>query len=404
MKYNYKLDADVLTFSLVGRLDTAASVEFEAEFARICSENPHSTLVLDASELEYIASSGLRTVLKMAKVEKAFRIENVIPVVYSVFEMTGISKIINISKALRKIDLEKCERIGFGGNGAVYRVSEDEIVKVNFNPETYAGLDMELTKAKEAFLLGIPTAISFDMVDCGNGRRGVVYETIKSRSLGETIQSNPERLEELTMKYVAQLNQLHSTRSENPVFGSAKDNYRSQVENASKFLTPEEGEMLKMVLDALPDNSDTLVHCDAHPKNIMIQNDEMFWIDMEQISYGHPIYDLISIAVVLNGMRTDEMIINIAGMDNATVARMKECFIRKYFRTEDPEMIGKFGKMLDALRLIRAIFAIGFTSSNTEQYRPAIIDMARKVFFPNIQNIVGGVKYLINVIDNIYKA
>ena len=404
MKYNYKLDADVLTFSLVGRLDTAASVEFEAEFARICSENPHSTLVLDASELEYIASSGLRTVLKMAKGEKAFRIENVIPVVYSVFEMTGISKIISISKALRKIDLEKCERIGFGGNGAVYRVSEDEIVKVNFNPETYAGLDMELTKAKEAFLLGIPTAISFDMVDCGNGKRGVVYETIKSRSLGETIQSNPERLEELTMKYVAQLNQLHSTRSENPVFGSAKDNYRSQVENASKFLTPEEGEMLKKVLDALPSNSDTLVHCDAPPKNIMIQNDEMFWIDMEQISYGHPIYDLISIAVVLNGMRTDEMIINIAGMDNATVARLKECFIRKYFRTEDPEMIAKFGKMLDALRLIRAIFAIGFTSSNTEEYRPAIIDMARKVFFPNIQNIVGGVKYLISVIDNIYKA
>ena len=136
----------------------------------------------------------------------------------------------------------------------------------------------------------------------------------------------------------------------------------------------------------------------------MIQNGEMLWIDMEQISYGHPIYDLISIAVVLNGMRTDEMMIGIAGMDNATVARLKGCFIRKYFKTEDPEMIERYGKMLDALRLIRAIFAIGFTSSNTEQYRPAIIDMARKVFFPNIQNIVGGVKYLISVIDNLYRA
>ena len=91
-------------------------------------------------------------------------------------------------------------------------------------------------------------------------------------------------------------------------------------------------------------------------------------------------------------------------MDNATVARLKGCFIRKYFKTEDPEMIERYGKMLDALRLIRAIFAIGFTSSNTEQYRPAIIDMARKVFFPNIQNIVGGVKYLISVIDNLYRA
>ena len=59
---------------------------------------------------------------------------------------------------------------------------------LNFNPKTYAGLDKELAKAKEAFLLGIPTAISFDMVDCGDGKRGVVYETIKSLTLGETIQ------------------------------------------------------------------------------------------------------------------------------------------------------------------------------------------------------------------------
>ena len=136
----------------------------------------------------------------------------------------------------------------------------------------------------------------------------------------------------------------------------------------------------------------------------MIQNGEMLWIDMEQISYGHPIYDLISIAVVLNGMRTDEMILAIAGMDNATVARLKECFVRKYFKTDDPEMILRFSKIIDALRLIRAIFSLGFTTSNTVQFRDAIVGMARQVFFPNIQNIVGGVRYMVSVIDNIHKA
>lgn len=399
MNYSFKLENDVLLVSLAGRLDTEASVAFETQLAAKCKENPHGSVVFDASQLDYIASSGLRIILKMAKTEKNFRVENVSASVYNVFDVTGFSKIINISKALRKIDLDKCEKIGAGGNGAVYRVSEDEIVKVNFNPETYAGLDKELAKAKEAFLLGIPTAISFDMVDCGEGRKGVVYETIKSRTLGETIQSDPSRMEELTERYVEQLRLLHSTRTDNPIFGSAKDNYRNQVANASKFLTPQEGEQLKLILDVLPEG-DTLVHCDAHPKNLMIQNGEMLWIDMEQMSAGHPIYDIISIAVVLNGMRTDEMIINIAGMDNATVGKLKDCFIRKYFRTEDPEMIKKYGSMLDALRLIRAVFAIGFTSSNTEKFRPAIIDMARKVFFPNIQQIAGGVKYLVSVIDN----
>ena len=397
MNYSYKLDDEVLKVSLGGRFDTEASAKFETEFAEVSKSNPHSSLVIDASNLEYIASTGLRVMLKMVKTEKNFKIENVIPAVYNVFEVTGFSKIINMSKALRKIDLSKCEKIGAGGNGAVYRVSEDEIVKVNYNPETYEGLDKELAKAKEAFLLGIPTAISFDLVDCGDGKKGVVYEAIKSRTLGESIQEDPSRMEELTEKYIEQLNLLHSVHTDNPVFGSAKDSYRKQVEAASKFLTEEEGQLLNLILEVLPEG-DRLVHCDAHPKNIMIQNGEMLWIDMEGMAVGHPIYDLISIAVILNGMRTDEMIMNIAGMDNAMVALFKNCFIRKYFKTEDPEMIQKYGGMLDGLRLIRAVFAIGFTSENTEKYRPAIIEMARQYFFPNIQKIAGGIKFLVSTL------
>ena len=397
MNFNYNLDNGVLTVSLDGRMDTEAAVKFEAELAEICKNNPHESMVFDAEKLLYVASSGLRTILKMAKTEKNFSVENVSPAVYSVFEMTGFSRIIKIRKALRKIDLEKCEKIGFGGNGAVYRVSEDEIVKVNYNPATYAALDLELAKAKEAFLLGIPTAISFDLVDCGEGKRGVVYETIKSRTLGESIQSNPELMEELTERYVEQLNTLHAVHTDNPVFGNAKDNYRTQVENASKFLTEEEGQMLKQILDVLPEG-DRLVHCDAHPKNIMIQNGDMLWIDMEQMSVGHPIYDLISIAAVLNGMRTDEMSLGICGMDNQTVLKFKDCFIRKYFKTEDPEAVQRYSSMIDALRLIRAVLAIGFTSKNTEEFRPAIIGMARQVFFPNIQKIAGGIQHLVNTL------
>ena len=398
MNFNYKLDNEVLIVSLEGRLDTEAAVKFEAELAEVCKANAHNALTVDAAELEYVASSGLRTILKLAKTEKDFKIVNVSASVYSVFEMTGFARIINISKALRKIDLEQCEKIGFGGNGAVYRVSEDEIVKVNYNPATDAELNSELTKAKEAFLLGVPTAISFDLVDCGNGYRGVVYETIKSKSLGETIQSNPELMEELTDKYIAQLNLLHSIHTDNPVFGSMKDNYRVQVENASKHLTEEEGKMLEMVLDALPEG-DILVHGDAHTKNIMIQNGEMLWIDMEGMSAGHPIYDLISIAAVLNGVRNDDrMTMGICGMDVATVLKFRQCFVKKFFKTEDPEMLQRYDSMIEALRLIRAVFAIGFNSQNTAQVRPMIIQVARQAFFPNIEKIVGAVKYLVNIL------
>ena len=396
MNFNYNVNDGVLNVALEGRLDTDASVKFDAEIAQISKSNPHECMIIDAQKLEYVASSGLRTVLKLAKTEKNFSVENVSPNVYNVFEMTGFSRIINIRKALRKIDLDNCEKIGFGGNGAVYRISEDEIVKVNYNPLTYAALDKELAKAKEAFLLGVPTAISFDLVDCGEGRRGVVYETIKSKSLGETIQSNPDQMEELTEKYVEQLNILHAVHTDNPVFGNAKDSYRKQVEGASKYLTEEEGKMLEQLLEVLPEG-DRLTHGDAHTKNIMIQNGEMLWIDMEGMAVGHPIYDLISIAAVLNGIRNDDQVtMGICGMDVATVLKFKECFIKKYFKTEDPQMIQKYSSMIDALRLIRAVLAISFTSKNTEEFRPMIIQTARQVFFPNLQNIIGGVKFLVN--------
>ena len=107
MNYSFKLENDVLLVSLAGRLDTEASVAFETELAAKCKENPHGSVVFDASGLDYIASSGLRIILKMAKTEKNFRVENVSASVYNVFDVTGFSKIINISKALRKIDLDK---------------------------------------------------------------------------------------------------------------------------------------------------------------------------------------------------------------------------------------------------------------------------------------------------------
>lgn len=391
----YRLENEVITIALDSRLDTESHERVEKEVQEISINNPHKSLVLDAANLDYIASSGLRVILKLAKTEKDFKLINVCENVYNVFAMTGFVKIINISKALRRIDLEKCEKIGFGGNGAVYRISPDEIVKVNYNIVSNESLELELARAKEAFLLGVPTAISFDMVDCGEGKRGVVYETIKSKTLGETMDNNPDRLDELTDAYIKQLRALHSIHSNNPIFGRAKDEYRSQLEATSKYLTEEEVASLYQILEVLPDG-DTLVHCDAHPKNLMISENEMLWIDMEKISVGHPIYDLISIAVVLKGLRGEEMSRQIAGMSVERLQALSDKFIRKYFNTDDEERIMRYNSIFSGMSLIRTVFAIGNGSPSTVSLRPRIIEMVREHFFPNVPNIVNGIKYLLS--------
>ena len=69
MTLNFNLNDDVLTVSVDGRLDTEASVRFDAEIAEISRNNPHESMVLDAEKLQYVASSGLRTILKLVKTE-----------------------------------------------------------------------------------------------------------------------------------------------------------------------------------------------------------------------------------------------------------------------------------------------------------------------------------------------
>lgn len=388
------LENQNLTLFLEGSFDTDSFLKIEEEITILCKENQHTSLTIDASELQYIASSGLRIILKLAKTEKQFKIINVPSRIYNVFEMTGFNKIIDITKALRRINIDECEILGRGGMGAIYRISDDEIVKVNYNPTDMENLKTELVKAKEAFLLGVPTAISFDIVDCGEGRHGVIYETIKSKCIGEQMQNNPEKIDEYTAKYVAQLNHLHNIQTDNKVFNSAKDNFIQQMKRASQYLTEEEIAGLNRVLDALPDGH-KLVHGDAHPKNIMMQGDDMFWIDMEMMSVGHPIYDIIAIAVIAKLSKSDESAIQLSGMNLENLKRFERSFIRHYFKTEDEEMIAKYKDILGLLRQVRRIFAVGLSNPFTDKYRHLTIEEMRRTFFPNIDKVIDGINFIV---------
>ena len=50
-------------------------------------------------------------------------------------------------------------------------------------------LDSAYSNLKNAFVAGVPTAISYDVVACGN-RRGVLYEMLKADTLSKFIEKN----------------------------------------------------------------------------------------------------------------------------------------------------------------------------------------------------------------------
>ena len=90
-----EIDGKVVA-TLVGEMDTAAAVEVE-EKLRPLYENEGKDIVFDCKDLEYIASSGLRIMLRILKGARAkgrsVVMRNVNDDIKNVFELTGFINI-----------------------------------------------------------------------------------------------------------------------------------------------------------------------------------------------------------------------------------------------------------------------------------------------------------------------
>lgn len=277
---------------LQGRLDTAATQVVTAEIeSQLASCSEVKSLTCDASDLSYISSSGLRILLGLAKRYKDFRVVEVSQEVWPVFEMTGFVKIMHIEKALRRMSVEGCQVIGRGGVGVVYRIDDDTIIKVFREGTTIEEVRLEISMAKEAFVLGMPTAISFDIVRVGS-QYGLVYELLNADTLSACIKREPERMEEFAVKYAHLFRQLHSI--EVPQGGnipSAMVREESAIRHIGRYFDTASIDLLMEIVNAIPQGN-RLLHCDLQTKNAMVQGDELMLIDMGEVGYGHPIIDL----------------------------------------------------------------------------------------------------------------
>ena len=280
------------TITLCGRLDTSVSTEIKSEIDKnLAAAGNINSLTMDAEGLEYISSSGLRILLVLAKSYKNFKVVNVNPDVYDVLNMTGFSKIINVERALRQLSIDGCEQIGVGGVGTVYRLDGDTIIKVFREGTTIDEVRKEITMSKEAFVMGTPTAISFDIVKVGS-QYGLVYELLNAETLSSCIKRAPERIEEFARQYANLFRQLHSI--EVPADSNVPDaieHERQQILHIRRYFPQESIDLLLQILDTIP-TGNRLLHLDLQVKNTMMQGDELMLIDMGEMGYGHPVLDL----------------------------------------------------------------------------------------------------------------
>lgn len=289
---DFKLNGDTLTIYLEGEFNSYSAEPIENEIHKIIKANNFKKLVFDLEMLRYISSAGLRVFVKL-KQQYDISITNASLEVYDIFQMTGFTSIMNIKKALRKIDLKHAEVIGDGFFSTVYRLDKDTIVKVFNRTSDPDQIERELRLAKEAFVSGIPTAISFDIVQIGD-KLGVCFEMLDCMSLKTAVQTHLDRFQEYLNKYAALLKKINTTECLNPAIPDIKKFYYEKLEKIKPNLDDKHYLKAKQLLDSLEDRK-TFVHGDCHFKNIMVQHDELLLIDMDTLSVGHPIFELAAI-------------------------------------------------------------------------------------------------------------
>ena len=207
---NSKFENDQLTIFLQGRIDSANAAQIETELTELIARNPTGSLVIDVEDLAYISSAGLRIVLRLRKQFADMKVVNASSEVYDIFDMTGFTEMLTVEKAYRRISVEGCEVIGQGANGKVYRIDRDTIIKVYLNPDSLPDIHRERELARKAFVLGIPTAISYDVVRVGDGY-GSVFELLETKSIGKRLAAEPEKLDEYVAIMVDLLKKIHGT-------------------------------------------------------------------------------------------------------------------------------------------------------------------------------------------------
>ena len=388
------IDEKAVTVGFCGKInsDNAAAVSTSLETVR--NEHPQGRLVFDFSDLEYISSAGLRSILRMAKKEQEkIKITGISPEIMEILDVTGFVELFETHRKIRKYDLSALEMIASGANGEVYRVDKDTIIKVFQKSAPAEVIERERELARKALLLGIPTAISYSLV-YADDRQGIAFEMLDADTLSCVLKNDPGKYDLLIKQYIDLYKEIHGTKADKNVFPSIKDIYYSAMDECREYYSEEEMQQLRSLVDSVPER-DTLIHGDYHPNNVMVQDGELILIDMGDLSYGHPVFDFLATAATqVNLVKLDPAYAEFhTKMPAEMITRAWRSLIDSYFADRDETERGRIEEQICLFSKLKVALAPAFGRGAAPEIIKASIDDARANFFPHISELVGSIDW-----------
>ncbi len=364
----FSMQGNSLVVRLAGRLDAMNAEEVEQDVKSALAGHKGSPLVLDLEDMVYVSSAGLRVFLRLARQAGKLSIVNARSSVYEVLEMTGFSEMFEVRKAFRRVSIDGCDEIGRGAKAAVYRLDPETIVKVVFDTseQTLADIERERVLARTAFVAGIPTAISYDVVRVDD-RFGAVYELLNANTLADLVASGTWSAERAGIAMADIMAQMHETHVNADTIPSARDLQLDELSALDGQIDDGIYRRMRALVAAL-DDDDLLIHGDYHVGNIMVQDDEPLLIDMDTLAHGNPVLELGPVYNAYVGFGEIDHAISekYLGFSYDTSLELWEILVRRYAekRALDPEDVLRKAEFMGRMRQVRRLVAHGDQGSD----------------------------------------
>lgn len=365
------IEGDRLVLHLSGKVDSSNAAEFREQIRSALAERPDLPWLMDAQNLEYISSAGLRVLLRLKQETRAdMTIRNVSPQIYETLSMTGFTEIMNVQRQLRRISVEGCPVIGQGAIGTVYRLDADTIVKVFEFSTCLPDIEKEQKKARQALVRGIPTAIAYDIVRVGD-KYGAVYEMLKADNCNDLIVREPARMDEVIAIYAALLKKIHSVEMQPGEFPDAREVYCGYLDALKGILPDGILDRVRALIMEMPPEL-RVIHGDVQMKNVMLSDQEPMIIDMEMLCVGNPVFDFAGLWMAYCAFDEDDPGNSMAflGIQEETSQYIYQKVVSLYFG-DDPAIQQKQDKIqvLGVIRFLYIVLVMGLGKQELKEIR-----------------------------------
>ena len=300
-----RIEGNQLVISLSGRIDSSNAAEVSGQILSAIQAHPDLSWILDADRLDYVSSAGLRIFLSLSKKSPSRVIlRNVSSLIYETLSITGFTEILDVKKQLRSISVDGCPEIGRGAIGTVYRLDADTIVKVYQIPDCLPMIENEQKRAKQAFIRGIPTAISYDIVRVGD-KYVSVFEMVKAENCNDRLIKDPDHKDDIIQQYVKLVKAVHAVEMKPGELPDAREIYNGYLDDIAGIMPKDMVRRLLNLLEAMPEDLHT-VHGDIQMKNVVLSESEPLFIDMESLCTGNPVFDFAGLWVAYCAFNLEE--------------------------------------------------------------------------------------------------